>query len=503
MWQVSSLLPERLRRRGRLSSTSTTASNDEETTRLVTTSGPAIPSYSGAESTVASENQQEQPAQPQEQDQPRDQLTNEQNIAVLTRRLRILFTVITWPIVPLGAIVSLSLVWFLYTAFFQDIDHECTNSGLYGYAVMSLLLLAYAPNHSRVRQFVFRNYVRERDGPIRPSNVRRYDQCFHTLAILYVYGGITLVQACREDTHHYYANENTMLNNQTGSTPEQLSWVANNNACAATCPHLYQALSLYVTSLELFTFSLILPLLCLPCIYLWFLRQATADAEALSILQEHLREEADVFRIGNVPVEEITEQLQEVKLVRVNRSTNNQGNSSDGDVVVVVPKGSEDLLEAKKANGALECCICMSDFKIYSSNSFRTVDVESATGPCVFDDGGFDSSNEGEIEGEDRVIVQTKNCGHLFHKRCIGSWIGGQWQSRRRVRTSRTVVRADSNNSESIFDRTSNLNVNEPPSPSTSPSREGSFSSTRTRMARRTTCPLCRKDLRQGENLRS
>ena len=110
MWQVSSLLPERLRRRGRSSSTSTTASNDEETTRLVTTSGPAIPSYSGAESTVASENQQEQPAQPQEQDQPRDQLTNEQNIAVLTRRLRILFTVITWPIVPLGAIVSLKAI---------------------------------------------------------------------------------------------------------------------------------------------------------------------------------------------------------------------------------------------------------------------------------------------------------------------------------------------------------------------------------------------------------
>ena len=55
------------------------------------------------------------------------------------------------------------------------------------------------------------------------------------------------------------------------------------NSCAATCPNLYQALSVYVAMLEMFTFALILPLLFLPCIYLWFLRRATAEAEAFAL----------------------------------------------------------------------------------------------------------------------------------------------------------------------------------------------------------------------------
>jgi hypothetical protein len=41
-----------------------------------------------------------------------------------------------------------------------------------------------------------------------------------------------------------------------------------------------------VATLEMFTFALILPLLFLPCIYLWFLRRGTAEAEAFAQLQD-------------------------------------------------------------------------------------------------------------------------------------------------------------------------------------------------------------------------
>lgn len=371
------------------------SSRDEETSRL----NPRSPQNGyGAAAEPEGPSNEEDPAAPD-----RSEPTEEEAIASLTRRLRCLFAVITWPIVPLGTIVTLALLYLVYAAFILDARKTCAHP-LHWYVVISLLLIAYAPNHTRIRRHVF-HYVRERDGPTRPPPVRRFDQFFHTLALLYVYGGITLVQTCREDMHKI--DEDSMV-----------------NSCTATCPNLYPALSVYVATLELFTFSLILPLLFLPCIYLWFLRQATADAEALAVLQDRLREEEALFRNGGVTAEEILSHLEAVKLVA----------DDDNNRVLIVPLQSDDpTSEAKDANGVKECCICMCDFVIAD---LETGDASSA------------ENNQAE------AIVRTQRCGHLFHKQCIASWVGGRWQN-----------------------------------------DEGADGSPR-RRARRTTCPLCRQDLR-------
>jgi hypothetical protein len=212
----------------------------------------------------------------------------------------------------------------------------------------------------------------------------------------------------------------------------------------------------YVSVVELFTFSLILPLLFLPCIYLWFLRQATADADALAMLQERLQEEDFLFRNGGVTAEEVLAELEPVKLVRV--VTEDDGNSSNSESVarlLVVPLNSRDLSQAKDSGETKSCCICMSDFDVQvveaTAEDLRTgnVFIES------FDEEAGGGANGNDVE----AVVRTRNCGHLFHRHCIGSWVGGRWQG-----------------SESGGD--------EPPSPR--------------RRARRTTCPLCRSDLRDA-----
>lgn len=182
-------------------------------------------------------------------------------------------------------------------------------------------------------------YVRERDGPNRPPLVRRYDQIFHTLALLYVYAGITLVQTCRDDAQTQLLtiedNLTTTMTTTTSSSSSTEPAVSPSaiespittqphlelilNTCSATCPNLFPALAIYVTSLEVFTLSLVLPLLFLPCIYLWFLRQVTADRD-LAVLQERFREEEEALLNGNqssIQAQDIIEHLESVKLVRI------------------------------------------------------------------------------------------------------------------------------------------------------------------------------------------
>jgi len=383
-------------------------------------------------------------------------------IAALTRRLRCLFAIITWPIVPLGAIVCLALVWLLYAAFVQDpIVWSTSASGedgtyaapcshpLHWYAFVSLALVLYAPYHTRIRTLLFR-YVRERDGDTRPPSVRRYDQCFHTLALLYVYGGITLVQTCREDLH--------VVEQANDNEPE-----VTVNSCAATCPSLFKALSVYVATVELFTFSLILPLLFLPCIYLWFLRQATADAEALAALHERLQDE-DFFRQndgGAVSADEILQQLEDVKLVRVDagrQEIQRNGGEQPLQRVFVVPSDHDgaDFSDAKDASDVKECCICMSEFQITVDPHRDADDIETG-GSGAISAGDVNVGGENSDRDGNEAIVRTISCGHLFHKHCIASWVGGRWQ------------------------RSNAVDESSPPP---------------RRRARRTTCPLCRNDLR-------
>jgi hypothetical protein len=372
-----------------------------------------------------------------DEDSEADENRQELSVALLTRRIRCLFGILTGPIAPLGGMVVATLFWLLIASL-QTWDVVCSHP-LKGYALISAVLLAYTPLHYRWRSLLMTAARRNENdaqaqAPLdRPRAVRHMDQCFHTVALLYVYGGITLVQTCRQDMN----GEMDLLLSVTDTVEEGVNSsqtvgapVDHVNTCAATCPNVYQALVIYVASLELFTLSLILPLLCLPFIYLWFLRRATNEASLWTdVLRDQLRDDDLVRRNGNVLASTILERLEAVHLVE------DDGSTEESLRVWVVPVKAQ-TTERRDAKDVKECCICMEDFAIQPP-----MDVESGILQSLVDN------------GSDEDIVQTRVCGHLYHRRCISSWVGGQW-------TPETVSVGDE------------------------------------RKARRTTCPLCRADLR-------
>jgi hypothetical protein len=390
--------------------------------------------------------------------------TRDGAIGTLTRRLRCLFSTITWPIVPLGTIVALALLWVLYAASSLDWRRSCSHP-LHWYALASLILVAYIPHHAQVRSCLFQ-YSRERDGPIRPARVRMYDQFFHTVCLLYVYTGVTLIQTCKEDI----LTTNSETETDAISEDQQLKMMGDEplNTCEATCPNLYQAMSVYVGTLELFTFALILPLLFLPCIYLWFLRRATAEAEAFAQLQDRLQEEETLLSNGGVTANEILDSLENVKLV--SRSSQNGERQ-----VWLLPSSATDASIGMNSD-VKECCICMSDFPV--QNEADLEDGLFEENPADLEDGLFEenpnpakdsastSSSEDASGPVERGVVRTR-CGHVFHKECLSGWVGGRWQLNPQANNSAEDEAAPDN---------------------------------RRRRARQTCCPLCREDLRPSSN---
>lgn len=335
-----------------------------------------------------------------------DEAERSGTIGTLTRRLRCLFSTITWPIVPLGTIVALALLWVLYAASSLDLRRSCSHP-LHWYAIVSLVLVAYIPQHGTMRSQLF-HYSRERDGPIRPARVRMYDQFFHTICLLYVYTGVTLIQTCREDLVTAANLEELTEKYDLDLVPPDTSM----NTCAATCPNLYQALSVYVATLEMFTFALILPLLFLPCIYLWFLRRATAEAEAFAQLQDRLQEEEALMSNGGITAGEILDGLENVKLV------SRPSISGSGELEVWLLPSSATSSSIGTSSDVKECCICMNEFGVQSEQGG---DVESGfqedgRGPRRTAIAACDSSTASEsIDPKETSIVRTQ-CGHVFHK---------------------------------------------------------------------------------------
>lgn len=338
-----------------------------------------------------------------------DEVGDPTNFLILTRRLRCLFGVLTCPIVPLGTLVVLALLYLLYAAIWVDRGGLFGSSGcshpLHLFVWVTIVIAVYTPNHAFLRRRLPQNQSLRR---------RRFDQIFQTVLLLYVYAGITLVQTCRSD--------------------DMDSEAPQGNSCQMTCPTLSSALTVYVTALELFTLSLILPLLFLPCIYIWFLRSAMADQEALAVFQRRLREDDDdntlwfrTFsggrrRRSQVTMAQVMEKLYPVRLVQ-----------RDDERVSIVPDDTA-LPESFAKEGARECCICMTQF--FLSEEDDDIETGEPTGPN---------------SPRRSLIVQARSCGHLFHRSCISSWIGGRWETPQRNETQR--------------------------------------------LARRTTCPLCRSDL--------
>lgn len=156
------------------------------------------------------------------------------------------------------------------------------------------------------------------------------------------------------------------------------------------------------------------------------------------MLQDRLREEEAVRRNGGITADEILEYFEIIRLVKDPRTAERK--------ILIVPQsipreGKEDRttdfespvdLEKAIECDTKECCICMKTFKIYGATDIETGDAEDAS--------------------EDRIVRTAQTCGHLFHQRCIASWVGGRW--------------------------------------------EASGSNSEPRPARHTTCPLCRRDFR-------
>jgi len=401
-------------------------------------------------------------AEDEAQQQPRDGA-----IGHLTRRLRCVFSAITFPIVPLGTLVALAFLRLLYAASSLDLQKTCSQP-LHSYAVVSVLLVAYIPNHAQIRSQIF-NYSRDRDGPVRPTRVRMYDQFFHTFCLLYVYAGVVLVNSCRNDL----------------SNPEVLLQEGLNNSCEVTCPNLYEALSWYVATLELFTSALILPLLFIPCIYIWFLQRASAEANEFARFQAVLQDEDAVLFNGGVTTGEILNSLETVKIVQFRNGGGKDESENDVErqQLWVVPHKKttagrvDDRNTAQKCD-AKECCICMSEFDV------ETVDVPAEEPEDAADEnddedrpllrsGGSNSSSKNNYACDDfpegaRTIVRTK-CGHIFYKECLVDWIGGRFSPG-----------ADNGGSSSEDAR-----------------------GWKKRKAQQIHCPLCREDLRPNPQTRS
>eukprot|EP00538_Stauroneis_constricta_P000786 CAMPEP_0119554458 /NCGR_PEP_ID=MMETSP1352-20130426/6948_1 /TAXON_ID=265584 /ORGANISM="Stauroneis constricta, Strain CCMP1120" /LENGTH=519 /DNA_ID=CAMNT_0007601053 /DNA_START=86 /DNA_END=1645 /DNA_ORIENTATION=+ len=414
-------------------------------------------------------------------------------IGSLTRRLRCLFAAITWPIVPLGTLAAFALLWVLYTASSVDLRRTCSHP-LHLYAVASLVLVAYIPQHAHVRAQLF-NYSRERDGPIRPIRVRMYDQVFHTVCILYVYAGVSLIQTCHEDVVQTTPGMED-LNNDYSDTPFDASSGSSSsssntqasapatNTCAATCPNLYQALSIYVAALEMFTMALILPLLFLPCIYLWFLRRATADAEAMSHLRGHFGgDSSSSSRANAVRTCEVLDSLEHVRFVHADSDAHDGREGATKIVTVETSYGSSEEGHGNSTsgatnyydddNGAKECCICMCEFEVdqecVAATSYNTDDDQSPTAqsrsllgpllglpPPVLDE---------RARADDKGAIVRTRCGHIFHKECLAGWVAGQWQ------LDPSMERQDGRSRSQIL---------------------------REQPARQTCCPLCREDMRSS-----
>jgi hypothetical protein len=315
-----------------------------------------------APTTAGSDNDNANNEAVEEEDEDWENILNTEDVTQLTTRLRCLFALLTCPIVPLAATLTLLLLWVLYSALLLDWGLPC-DEPLRLYALLSAAMFAYTPHHRTVKRYLF-GYWRERDGPARPWKVRVYDQAYHAACLLWMYAGI--------------------------------SWTTHAETCSVTSPNLYKSTRVFVLVQTIFMSILVVPLLCLPCIYLWLVRQASVIA---TNRRARRRKRADPAKIM-------------ASFVQID----------------VLKEENQTLLEGK------ECCICMCDYteeleELAISNATTTtgggMSVQGAASQAFAADNRASSSGTGTGEGEgdnDKIIIQTQ-CGHLFHKSCIATWI--------------------------------------------------------------------------------
>ena len=175
------------------------------------------------------------------------------------------------------------------------------------------------------------------------------------------------------------------------------------------CPELYSVVKNYVVTLcvHIVILLVVVFIMTSSCVNAWIDRHTTASRGTVN---QELDRDTTASR---ETVNEVLERMEEVKLNDIQGARGN-------------------LLENENTyKNAKECCICMME---------------------------FDSS-----ESAEKIIIRTK-CGHLFHRECLGGWLGRNWNV-----TSHNQSR--------------NRSYNAP--------------------ANQTVCPLCREDLTPESSLPS
>jgi len=188
--------------------------------------------------------------------------------------------------------------------------------------------------------------------------------------------------------------------------------------------------------LRIFAVILLLPLVCLPIVYLWIMRRMNT-AEALARLERDFGSDRhDDLLAGGVKVKEIMDGFREVGLVQSSSSAGDgdasnandpsSNNDHEKEMIRVVGIGKESWSgdRLRERDTVKDCCICMSDFETVKSIRDKIQTDEHASGHEASSLPFLSSS--GDTTGD--IIIETK-CGHLFHKACIGGWIGGNnWE---------------------------------------------------------------------------
>lgn len=231
-----------------------------------------------------------------------------------------------------------------------------------------------------------------------------------------------LVQSCKDDTP-------TGEDGVEDGTEDLIS------TCESTCPFLYGATRSYVLILQVLVIVFLLPLVCLPFIYLWIVRRVTTEEAWARFGRVAAGDDAE-DETGGVTAREILEQMKEVVLVQ---------NNGEEELVKVVQRVSGDNTDEEEGGGGhqslewklvKDCCICQDEFDVCGDTT--NLAQEAKDGMDALPDSAYpwslpadstpptsQNAQEDHTPKKD-VIVQT-SCGHLFHKGCIEPWICGPW----------------------------------------------------------------------------
>lgn len=404
-------------------------------------------------------------------------------ILTLTNRLRILFFTLTLPIIPLGLLLTLFTLQLSYTSVTSP---SCSpNHPLKLYTLLTIFMSIYTPNHKMIRSYLF-NYDRSRDGNVRPTIVRIYDQCYHIGCVWYVYYGMMIVQNCNDDLVDVIMTTTTSTTTDPSiieSTTASSTMNKMESICTVSCPDLFSTLVKFVLLLKIFFIVLLLPLICLPFVYFWIMRRLRTEEAWIrfgrAVNGNGTGDGDDDDRI--VYAKEVMENLKDVILVPVRggdgfiTTTGSAGDDDSFQRVRIVKKKdggdhhdqcnhdeedplldhehTDDEKDVRDWDAVKDCCICMSEFGVThdditngnipnSSNRIkanRSLNNDSNKNLRRIENQDSSTSNENPFQ--DLAIIQTK-CGHIFHKRCIQSWIGGNWSEDVSIISSTATVRA-------------------------------------------------------------